>query len=460
MYLGIDIGTSKAAAVVVDASGSVHASTARPYPIAFIIPPGSHEQNCESLLEEAWLAVKQLPSDLRGEVRGIGITGQMHGMVCCDAGANPTGPLITWQDQRALEDRSFLPALIAAAERPLASGFGTVSLAWLIVKGQLPDGTRQAATIADLAVARLCGNSRLVMDPTNAASWGLFDLASCDWDWRGLERAGIPYSLLPPLMPSGGLAGTLRPDWASNLGLPPSIPVSVALGDNQASMVATLRDLESEMALTLGTGGQLSAVLPPNADVRLPSRDDRWELRPFPRGRFAVVAASLAGGSAWRWLADTASRVLDDLGIETVPKDRLFRKINDLGLEAHDGCGLSVSPHFLGERFAPHLRTSVSGIDPCNFRLGPLARELAWSIIRNLSSMLPASASAGRTAVVGSGNALRRNPLLRAAAQDVLQLPLRLPEACEEAAVGAASIAATRDAPSRATRVHQDENAI
>lgn len=446
MYLGIDIGTSKAAVVVIDACGVIHASAARPYPLASVLPGRRHEQDCVSLLDHAWAAIRQIPDNIRDQVRGIGVTGQMHGVVCCDAHASPVGPLITWQDQRASEDSRFLPGLCQATRRRLASGLGAVSLAWLIANNELPRGTCQAATVMDVAVAWLCGTSRLVMDPTNAASWGLFNLESGDWDWRGLETAGIPHSLLPRLLPCGEAAGTLAPARVLHLGLPPHIPVSVALGDNQASMLATLSEPESELALTLGSGGQLSAVLSRGAAFHWPSHDDPWDLRPFPGGRLAVVAASLAGGSAWRWLAETVNRGLHDLGCEALPDDQLFPKLNALGLEAQSSCGLSVAPHFLGERSSPDLRAAISGIDLGNFRLGPLARELAWSIIRNLSSMLPAFARAGRTFVAGSGNALRRNPLLRVAAHDVLQLPVRLAEASEEAAMGAALMAAGQSA--------------
>jgi sedoheptulokinase len=104
-----------------------------------------------------------------------------------------------------------------------------------------------------------------------------------------------------------------------------------------------------------------------------------------------------------------------------------------------------VAPHFLGERATPELRAAITGIDLANFRLGPLARALAWSIAGNLKSMLPAFAWAGRRSVAASGNALRRNPLLRVAAEEVFGLPLRLTEAGEEAAVGAALLAAGLD---------------
>jgi sedoheptulokinase len=369
----------------------------------------------------------------------------MHGVVCLDGDARIAGPLITWQDQRALEDGGFLGGLCEATGHRLAPGFGAVSLAWLMAHQALPRGTRQAGTVMDAAVTRLCGNSRLKMDATNAASWGLFDLRSGDWDWRAVKAAGIPRSLMPAILQCGATAGTLETKRAAELGLPPGIPVSVAVGDNQASMLATLRKPECELALTLGSGGQLSAVLRREAPFEWPEAGEAWEIRPFPGGRLAVVASSLAGGSAWRWLAGAVLGVLSEMGCEAVVEDEIFSRLNALGLEAWSSGGLRVAPHFLGERATPELRAAITGIDLANFRLGPLARALAWSIAGNLKSMLPAFAWAGRRSVAASGNALRRNPLLRVAAEEVFGLPLRLTEAGEEAAVGAALLAAGLD---------------
>jgi sedoheptulokinase len=118
----------------------------------------------------------------------------------------------------------------------------------------------------------------------------------------------------------------------------------------------------------------------------------------------------------------------------------MFAKLNALGLAAEED--LVVQPHFLGERHAPHLRGSIEGLDLKNFRLGNVARGLAQGILVNLRQMLPAWALAGRERIVGSGNALRRNPLLQRMAAETFGLPLALTEGREEAALGAAILAA------------------
>ncbi|MHB0939038.1 MAG: sedoheptulokinase [Armatimonadota bacterium] len=429
MLLGLDIGTSKIAAVLVDDAHRVRAVASQAHAARLPMPGGRAEQDSAVLEEAAWRCVCELPANLREQVQAIGLTGQMHGVLLTDAGGAAVSPLVTWQDGRC--DEAFLRELHEKTGYRLSSGFGCATLAWLREHDALPAGAAGACTIHDYLTERLCGLPHPVTDPTDAASWGLFNLRALDWDFNAIARAGIDRRLLPEVRPSGSLAGHVTPEMAERLGIPAGIPVAVALGDHQASLLATLREPERELALTLGTGGQLSAVVP-----SLGADGDTWEYRPYPGGRYLLTAASLCGGAAWAWLAEAVKAWLRDLGLPCLADDALYAKLNELGLSAETE--LTVSPHFLGERHAPALRGCIDGIDLRNFTLGPLARGLARGILTNLREMLPSDACAGRTTLLGSGNALRRNPLLQRLAEETFGLPLVLTEGQEEAATGAA----------------------
>ena len=471
MFLGIDIGTSKVAAVIADDAGAVPAAgqggltpgrpavVSLPHVADLQAAPPRAEQDATALLDAAWAAVQDLPADLRRQVRAVGVTGQMHGMVLVDAHGAAYSPLITWQDGRAAE-AGFLDGLRSRTGYQLSTGYGCATLAWLVRHGVMPPEAIGAATIHDLAVARLSGLARPVTDPTDAASWGLFDLASLAWDGAAVAAAGIPPRLLPEVRPCGSRAGALRAEMAARLGLPAGIPVAVAIGDNQASLLATLRQPEKELALTLGTGGQVSAVLAAGAAIDWCKAPGPYEYRPYPGGRYAVVAASLCGGAAWAWLADSIGRWMSDLGVVAPDRDELFAMLNVLGLESPDI--VEVRPHFLGERHRPDLRGSIEGLTLGNFTLGAVAKGLARGILTNLRDMLPQEVLMGpalalpskaglrrggsatglrRERVVASGNALRHNPLLQRAAEEVFGLPLVLTDGREEAALGAARLA-------------------
>lgn len=448
MLLGIDIGTSKTAVVILNSRGEIVALESQPHKADLPAPSGHHIQDSYGLLESAWTLVERLPLTLKQQLTAIGVTGQMHGCIILDEQAQPLTPLISWKDQRCLKDPEFLPALQAKSGSRLATGYGSASLAWLQQRGEIHPSAYSACLIADLAAAVLCNQKRPVTDPTNAASWGFFDLAELDWDWEALRQSGIPVSLFPRVVPSGSRTGSICEKMSARLGIPSQIAVSVAVGDNQASILASLDDPEKQLALTLGTGGQVSAVLQAGDKPLRPDAATPWECRPFPGNRFALVAASLCGGQAWKWLAESVQVWMRELDLNPLELEEIYPKLNQLGLSAAATTGLEVNPHFLGERHAIDLRGIINGITLDNFTLGALSRALARGIFQNLYSMLPGEALKGRTEVIGSGNALARNPLLLRMAEEVFNLPVRLKSIREEAACGAALLAGLGSAPS------------
>ena len=347
----------------------------------------------------------------------------MHGVVVLDRHGEPLGPLVTWQDQRCLAD-GFLSELRQQTGSLLHAGYGCATLAWLYAHAAMSADAVAAATIHDLAVMRLTGAAMPLTDPTDAASWGLFDLMHNVWDVDAVRATGIPVSLLPEVRPCGSRAGVLGTEFATVLGLPAGIPVAVAIGDNQASLLAVLRDPERELALTLGTGGQASAIFPMAAKLPALSADGPCEYRPFPGGRIALVAASLCGGASWAWLIVTFTAWLKACDLPLPSRDELYERFNTLGLAAADT--LTVDPRFFGERGTPAVRGAITGIDATNGTPGALARGLARGICTVLHDLLPPAALVGRVRLCGSGNALRRNRLLQQMAAEVFALPLVL----------------------------------
>lgn len=435
--LGVDIGTGKTAAVILGDDHTIAACASIPHKADLPTSTNRSEQDPHRLLTSAQEAVCSLPAKLRASVQAIGITGQMHGVVLLDSQIQAVNPLITWQDGRCLEDAAVLAALDAGTGHELRSGYGCASLLWLVRHGMLPSGASAAADIANLLAARWCGRRRAAIDPTFAASWGMFDIRAMDWDREALRQAGLPLDLLPTVEPMGGRAGALEAQTATSLGLPAGIPVMAAIGDNQASLIATLSQPDTDLALTLGTGGQLSAVVPRTGPWLAGGRS--WECRPYPDDRLIAVAAALMGGAAWAWLKDAVADMQADMGLPPDSEDAIYARLDELGMAAEEA--LDVRPHFRGERHDPTLRGSISGLTGGNFRLGPLARGVAAGIVANLRDMLPAELLDGRRRIVASGNALRRSPLLRRMAEEVLGMPLVLAAGQEEAAAGAAVLA-------------------
>jgi len=434
MFLGIDIGTTSVSAVILDKRKRCRAAARQALRADIATAADRSEQNPDKILKTADRVVRALALELRSRVKAIGVTGQMHSLLLLDRQGRPLTPLITWQDRRCLQDH-FIHSLQHKTGYALDSGYGLASLAWLKANQCLPRKTFSAATIADYLIARLIGSSKPFIDPTNAASWGCFDLERLSWDDAALRRLDIQSAWLPPIVPCGTLAGQLLDKKALQWRVPAGLPVTVALGDNQASLLATLKHPEEELALTLGTGAQISALT--QSEQKWATRKGKtWELRPYPGNRHLLTAAALNGGSAWAWLANTLAGWMKEMGVQPPAQEFIFRRLNRLGLAANDA--LTFEPYLRGERWDADLRAAVHGIRWNNVQLGAWSRSLAKGIFTNLYNMLPAEILRNRKRLMASGNALRRNPLLRKMAEQVFQLPLVMSRQQEEAACGAA----------------------
>lgn len=417
--LGLDIGTGKTACVIVDsAKGTLlHCSSVAHH--AAIEPgiqdPAIHLRVVRDLL-------LGIPQELAENVSAVGVTGQMHGAVLWNE--TETSPLYTWQ--------YIVPDLeeIRKTAPELRHGFGIATLASLARSGHLAKYTR-SATIYDYVVWHLTGCSKRVFtDYTGGASWGAYDLTENKFKLDLIQALHIPISILPEVVRPCHRAGHIVSGW----GLPGGIPVMVATGDNQASVFSASRDAASELHLTLGTGAQLSAITE--------HIGTSGEYRPYPGGRYLAVGSPLCGGASWALIASFYREILVSLTGTAPEGPELYDRIDALALAELEKDGLpEVAPHFLGERYAPELRGSITNIDPGNFTPGKIAAAFALGIVRNLQQSLSAELTKGRTKLLCSGNAVRKTKVLQKACRMVFDLTPEFPEGKEEAACGAARMA-------------------
>lgn len=443
--LGIDLGTSKIAAVIIDqGTRSIRATASEPtnayLPTDAARPETHSEQSVLRILAAVDACIAKLPSATRADVRRIGVTGQMHGALLWSDRHTQTSALINWQDRRASHS-GFLSRIQAQCEDVgLRDGYGAVSLAWLAEHDpEILRTFNRASTIHDFLVARCCGLSFPLTDPTDAASWGMFRVIERCWDEAKIAKAGLNAQFFPRVQSSGSIAGQLSGPQAEVWGLSKGIPVHVAIGDNQASLYATLENPETDVALTLGTGGQLSIPLKnPIPEALL--YGETYEIRPYVGEQSIAVAASLCGGRAMQWLAESLQAFAEQLGSGPVPIASVYEAI-DRAAETVDRPSLTLQSSFLGERFDPQRRGQIIGIDLLNFSIAQLGSALMRDIVENLKRMLPADLWRGKERVVGSGNGIRKLRSVQRISSEVLELPLVLSAEREEAATGAALLA-------------------
>jgi sugar (pentulose or hexulose) kinase len=447
--IGIDIGTTTICGVLISRTGELLSAVERPNDSAAAgLPAGRAEQDPGRVRERAFEVLREL-ADRDGHIGGIGITGQMHGMLCVDGSNEPVSRLITWQDGRCLEttpgggtwldemrDRVRPDHWDSCGCLP-ASGFLGSTLFWMVANQALPAGTVRVSFIHDWIAAQLAGQLPLT-DPSDAGSSGVFDLETLSWHRHIVRALGLPEPLLPPVRESGEVIGRLSAEAARRTGLPAGVPVCNAAGDNQASVIGSIADMDRSVLINVGTGGQISWAIP--AFRRVPGMETRY----LPRGRYMLVGASLCGGRAYAWLNDVVRAWLGEFGR---PADRgeIYARLNELAAAAPaDRGGLSASTTLAGTRADPALRGGLSGVSLDNFSLGNVARSILVGMVDELCSMY--DGAGGRTGcrhvtAVASGNAVRKNPLLSALIGGRTGCPVRIPRHREEAAFGAALLA-------------------
>ncbi len=429
MYtVGIDLGSTTVCAVVAETvtgkllfSKSVPNSAALPsvHHFEHLQDPSVLLQICEDLLN---LCLKDYPVPV-----SIGITGQMHGILYLDSAGNPLSPLYTWQDQsgnEAFASSSYAEAVSELTGYHISSGFGIATCFFHLKNERIPEHTSVFCTIGDFVAMKLCGRSSPLLHPSMAASLGAFDLEKNAFDTEALSRAGIPLTLLPRVALS-----------EKELGIHSSgTSVTLAIGDNQASYYGSCQ-LPGTLLINIGTGGQLSLAI-----QELPSfLPEGLEVRPYLNHSWLLTASSLCSGSAYTLLKNFFMELLKEFSAD-VPSDP-YTIINKMAEAGASSSKIPVTDtRFLGSRTDPKSSGTISGLTFDSFHPSSLVYSVLKGICEELYQFYEQFPAAHRTGLrlMGSGNGLRKNPLLQTLFSERFQMPLSMTPFEEEAAYGCA----------------------
>lgn len=429
MYtVGIDIGSTTVCAVVTETmTGKLlfsqtvpnHAPVPSPHPFEHLQDPQTLFQTCETLLNTC---LKEYPIPV-----SIGITGQMHGILYLDSLGNPLSPLYTWQDQsgsQPLESSSYSKVLSELTGYPMSSGFGLTTYFYHLKNGRVPEPASVFCTIGDYVAMKLSGRLSPLLHPSMAASLGIFDLSQNSFDKEALKKAGLPVHLLPSVASS-----------EKELGVHSSgSSVTLALGDNQASYYSSCQ-LPDTLLVNIGTGGQISLAIS-ELPKELPKE---LEVRPYLNGSWLLTASSLCAGSSYALLKQFFLEVLQEFS--AAPPEDPYQIINQL---AEKGASMNAVPtsdtRFLGSRSNPQIRGSITDLTPDSFHPAGFAYSVLKGMCEELYQfylLFPEECQKGLR-LVGSGNGLRKNPLLQKLFAERFQMPLSMISFQEEAAIGCA----------------------
>ena len=262
MYIGLDLGTSGLKGLLIDenqrllAEADAPLSVSRPH-------DGWSEQNADDWIGAATIVMDALASKVDlAPVRGIGLSGQMHGATLLDAADKPLRPCILWNDTRSAPQAARMdgdPDWRRISGNIVFPGFTAPKLAW--VKDNEPDLFAQTQKILlpkDYLRLWLTGEHVAEMSDASGTSW--LDTGARDWSDRLLEQTGLNRSHMPRLVEGSEVSGMLRKSLADRWGLSASVVVAGGGGDNAASAIGMGVTKPGQSFVSLGTSGVLFAA--------------------------------------------------------------------------------------------------------------------------------------------------------------------------------------------------------
>jgi xylulokinase len=379
-FLGLDIGTSGAKALLSDEQGRIIATAVAEYPLYSPIPLWSEQDPADWVLGSK-KAIRQVLANAQGsgtDIAGIGLTGQMHGSVFLDNDDQVIRRALLWNDQRTAAECEQITEtigytrLIEITGNPALTGFQAPKIIWL--RNQEPENyARLARVLLPKDYIRLILTGEYASDCSDAAGTLLLDLRQRDWSKTLLDALEIQPEWLPKVYEGSQVTGTLRAAVAAELGLPSGIPVVAGGGDNAAAAVGTGIVRSGLVSSSIGTSGVVFA------------HSDAINLDPLGRlhtfchavpGKNHLMAVTLSAGNSFRWLRDllqNAARTMGGSAEVSMSYDRMTAQAESV---APGSEGLMFLPYLTGER-TPHLDPLATGVF-----VGLTARHTAAHLVR------------------------------------------------------------------------------
>ena len=412
MFLGIDLGTGSVKAVLIDEAGKTVAEASRPYPVRSP-RPGYAETDTQEWWEKTVAAVRECTAGQGEAVRGIGFSGQAHGVVVLDKDDRPLRPAILWADQRTTAQVGAAVSLPAELRLPLANpmatGMAGLSLLWL--RDNEPDvdsATRRALSPKDWLRFAMTGEA--ATEPSDASMTLLYDVVADRWSTDLIHALGLDPDVLPPIVDSTSVAGRLTKAAAGQLGLRPGTPLAAGLADTAACLLGMGQTRPGSTILQVGSGIQIMTVAE-RVEPRLQPFYNTY--RGVGRSLY-VMAAVQNGGTVFEWARGV-------LGAS-------WQEMYHGAFEAGEGSGGVVFlPYATGER-APILDPDASA-SWTNMRLGCSRNQIIRSVFEGVALGVRDSWDAlGREGVTASEMLLTgggsTDPRWRQLLADIVGVPL------------------------------------
>ena len=433
-YIGIDLGTSSTKLLLLDERGRIHGAVSHEYPLEFP-RPGWSQQNPA----DWWRAVKTgMPQLLRSidaaQVAGIGVAGQMHGLVVLDENDDIIRPAILWNDGRTAKQVDWLNNVIgrdrlsALTANIAFAGFTAPKLLWM--REEEPENF---ARIAKIMLPKDYVNYLLTgvhaCDYSDASGMLLLDVEHKCWSEEMLELCGVSEDQMPALFESYACIGTLKPEIAEELGLPAGVKVCAGAGDNAAAAVGTGVVGQGGCNISLGTSGTVFI------SSRTFGVDDTNALHAFAHadGGWHLMGCMLCAASCNKWLLEDIFKTSDYAAEQDpISDDKLGRN------------HVFFLPYLMGER-SPINDTNARGTF-MGMTMDTTRADLVQAVLEGVAFAIRDSVEVARSLGIAIDSSMicgggAKSPLWKKIMANVLGAELRCPASEQGPGMGAAMLA-------------------
>ncbi len=433
-YIGIDLGTSAVKLLLVDEGGSILRSVSREYPLYFP-QPGWSEQNPADWWNGCLDGLEELLRDVdKTQLAGIGVGGQMHGLVALDENDAVIRPAILWNDGRTAEETDWLNTVVGKEKLShltaniAFAGFTAPKLLWM--KRHEPENFSRIARVMlpkDYINYRLTGVHSC--DYSDASGMLLLDVEHKCWSEEMLDICGVSKEQMPRLFESFEVIGTVKPELAAVLGIPPTVKVVAGAGDNAAAAVGTGTVGDGACNISLGTSGTIFIssgrfrVDPGNALHAFDHAD----------GAYHLMGCMLSAASCYKWFCEGVLKTADfaseqaDITVDKLGRNHVY-----------------FLPYLMGER-SPINDTDARGLF-IGMSMDTSRADMVQAVLEGVAFAIRDSFEVAkslgirieRSRICGGG---AKSELWRSIMANVLDLPLEIPQTEEGPGYGAAMLA-------------------
>lgn len=434
-YIGIDLGTSSVKLLLMRADGTILSSISKDYPVSYP-KPGWSEQNPEDWLRQTLAGLRELLASGEADtnqIKGIGIGGQMHGLVALDENDQVIRPAILWNDGRTETETEYLNTVIGTYKLSdytaniAFAGFTAPKILWM--QKNEPEkfqAIRKIMLPKDYLVYMLTG--AFTTDVSDASGMLLLDVKNRKWSKEMITICGIQEQMLPEVKESYEISGFLKDDLIKALELPERVAVVAGAGDNAAAAIGTGTVEDGSCNISIGTSGTVFIA----SDSFRVGENNAIHSFGHANGKYHLMGCMLSAASCLKWWLEDILKTTDYQGEQ--------QEIKGLGDNP-----LYFLPYLMGER-SPHNDPNVRGAF-LGLSLDTTRAQMVEAVFEGVSFALKDSLeiakslgiSIHKTKLCGGG---AKSPVWKQILANILNIEVELLETEEGPSLGGAILAA------------------